>query len=37
MLQSGESKFYLLAKGYTSYDNLKARIENVLSDLQKNN
>ncbi|HEX6179752.1 MAG TPA: DsbA family protein, partial [Chitinophagaceae bacterium] len=34
LLQSSESKFYLLARGYTPYDTLKERIENVLAELQ---
>lgn len=32
LMQLSESKFYLLAKGYTSFDDLKARIDNVLKD-----
>ena len=32
LIQLSESKFYLLSRGYTSYENLKARIENVLSE-----
>ena len=34
LLQSSESKFYLLARGYTPYDTLKERIDNVLAELQ---
>jgi len=30
LLQASESKFYLLARGYTPYESLKARIEEVL-------
>jgi putative protein-disulfide isomerase len=30
LLQLKEDKFYLLSSGYTSYENLKARIENAL-------
>ncbi len=33
-LQTGESKFYLLARGFTHYDDLKARIDNVLKELE---
>ena len=33
LMQVDQSKFYLLAKGYTSYDDLKARIENVLKEI----
>ncbi len=32
LMQLSESKFYLLSRGYTSYENLNARIENVLSE-----
>jgi putative protein-disulfide isomerase len=31
-MQLNESKFYLLARGFTSYDELKERIENVLTE-----
>lgn len=33
LLQTGESKFYLLARGYTAYEDLKARVDNVLKEL----
>ena len=33
LLQSGESKFYLLAKGFTDYETLSQRIENVLKEI----
>jgi putative protein-disulfide isomerase len=33
LLQVNESKFYLLARGYTNYDALKERIENVLKEI----
>ncbi len=33
LLQVSESKFYLLARGYTHYDDLKERIENVLKEM----
>lgn len=32
LLQTGELKFHLLAKGYTDYDTLKARLENALNE-----
>ena len=32
LLQMNESKFYLLAKGYTPYEELEGRIKNVLSE-----
>jgi putative protein-disulfide isomerase len=31
-VQTGETKFHLVARGYTDYETLKARIENVLKD-----
>ena len=34
LLQLSDSKFYLLAKGFTHYDDLKARIESVLNETQ---
>jgi putative protein-disulfide isomerase len=33
LLQVNESKFYLLAKGFTDYETLKTRIDNVLTEL----
>ena len=33
LLQTAESKFYLLARGYTSFDNVKASIENILTEV----
>jgi len=33
-IQLEESKFYLLAKGYTSYEEVKARIDNVLAEIK---
>lgn len=33
LLQAGELKFYLLSRGYTDYDTLKSRIENVLREI----
>jgi putative protein-disulfide isomerase len=32
-MQVTESKFYLLASGFTDYDTLKARIERVLAEI----
>ncbi len=34
LIQLNESKFYLLARGYTSYEDLRERIENVLKETQ---
>ena len=34
LVQTGDSKFYLIARGYTGYDNLKNRIDNVLKEIQ---
>ncbi len=33
LMQAGDAKFYLLARGYTAYDDLKARMENVLKEI----
>jgi putative protein-disulfide isomerase len=33
-LQTSESKFYAVAKGYTSYNNIKQAIDSVLSELK---
>ena len=33
LIQVSDSKFYLLARGYTDYETLKQRIENVLKEL----
>lgn len=33
LLQVNEAKFHLLARGYTHYEDLKARIENVLKEV----
>jgi len=33
LLQADELKFYLLARGYTDYDTLKTRIDNVLAEI----
>ena len=32
LMQISDSKFYLLARGYTSYEDLKTRIDNILSE-----
>jgi putative protein-disulfide isomerase len=34
LMQVSDSKFYLLAQGYTDYETLKQRIENVMQELQ---
>ncbi len=33
LLQLSESKFYLLARGYTPYDALEERLENILKEI----
>lgn len=33
LLQASDSKFYLLARGYTPYETLKERIDNVLKEV----
>jgi putative protein-disulfide isomerase len=33
LLQADELKFYLLSRGYTDYETLKARIDNVLAEI----
>ena len=35
LLQVNETKFHLLARGYTTYEELKARIENVLTEIDQ--
>ncbi len=35
LLQTAESKFYLLARGYTTYDDLKTRIKNILQEVNQ--
>jgi putative protein-disulfide isomerase len=32
LMQVSDSKFYLIARGYTSYEDLRERIENVLAE-----
>ncbi len=34
LLQTSESKFYLISNGYTSFENVNARIENVLAEIK---
>ena len=31
LVQTGDSKFYLMSQGYTDYDSLKERLQNLLS------
>jgi putative protein-disulfide isomerase len=33
LMQVGETKFYLVARGYTAYEDVKARIENILKEV----
>lgn len=33
LIQVADTKFYLLAKGYTTYEDVKARIENILKEI----
>ncbi|MFL9482212.1 DsbA family protein [Chitinophagaceae bacterium LWZ2-11] len=33
LLQTSESKFYLVAKGYTAYEDVKARLDNILKEI----
>ncbi|MDF2190988.1 DsbA family protein [Paraflavitalea sp. CAU 1676] len=35
LLQASPSKFYLLGRGFTEYDDLKARVENVLAEISQ--
>lgn len=35
LVQTAESKFYLVARGYTSYENLEARLNNLLAEINK--
>jgi len=35
LLQLNDSKFYLLARGFTSYEDLQERIENVLKEIEE--
>ncbi len=36
LMQAGPSKFYLLARGYTPYEEVKERIENILKEIREN-
>ncbi|MFT3932334.1 MAG: DsbA family protein [Chitinophagaceae bacterium] len=36
LMQASETKFFLLARGYTDYETMHQRIENLLKDLQEN-
>ncbi len=36
-IQANETKFYLVAKGYTSFDNIDDRIQNVIKEIAQNN
>ena len=36
LLQVTDTKFYLLSEGYTSLENLNARMENILQELSQN-
>lgn len=33
LMQVGETKFYLVARGFTHYDDIKARIDNILAEV----
>ena len=37
LLQVNESKFYLISRGYTDYETLKERVDNILQEIQKDN
>ena len=37
LMQVGETKFYLVARGYTSYSNVKARIDNIIREISTAN
>lgn len=37
LLQAGETKFYLVARGYTAYENVKTRIDNILKEITTSN
>lgn len=34
-IQTGESRFHLVARGFTDYDNIKTRIDSILSATEK--
>lgn len=33
LLQTGETKFYLLARGFAAYEDVQARVENILQEI----
>ncbi len=33
LVQAGATQFYLIAKGYTDFDNLEERIQKVLAEI----
>lgn len=35
LMQVGDTKFYLLARGYTTYEDIKQRIENILVEIKQ--
>jgi putative protein-disulfide isomerase len=35
LLQTAETKFYLVSNGYTAFENIQARIENILKELME--
>lgn len=35
LMQVEDTKFYLVAKGYTHYDDVKTRIDNILAEISK--
>lgn len=37
LMQVEDTKFYLVARGYTSYENVKMRIENILKEINADN
>ncbi|WP_118949508.1 DsbA family protein [Taibaiella helva] len=37
LLQASDSKFYLVAKGYTDYDTVSGRLSNILNELKASN
>lgn len=37
LLQASDSKFYLVAKGYTDYDTVSGRLNNILNELKASN
>jgi putative protein-disulfide isomerase len=36
LMQAGETKFYLVARGYTTYADMKTRIDNILAEIAGN-